>query len=361
MALASVAWMDAQSPPNRGLALEPVDFAAPAGDAARKESDESAPEAQPQRSLRIQTADEFLAQAAKEYEAGRVEPALWRLAADQGGNDESLVIAAYLRARATALQLQQKRGDASPGRKTGPMPAATTRKVLPEPPAESDWAEDAGEPTSGVKAKVKYLAAAAVALVVVGGVVWFVATPRGGESVPPAVAIAVPASEQAVPPESEQAVAAARTKQLRPAYEVEVRELKKAENWNVLVLYASDWTRKEPNNAAAWHELSGGYVKMRQLDDAFRAATNAAQLAPQDASLWSDLGHINLSLERLPEARVAFDRALSLRADDADALCGAALVAQRQGRPSDGDALAARVKSVEGGCRGVNSVAAVVR
>ncbi len=352
--------MDAQSPPNKALALEPVDFAAPGSDAARKESAESAPEPQPQRNLRIQTADEFLAQAAKEYETGRVEPALWRLAADQGGNDESLVIAAYLRARATALQLQQKRGDASPasGRKAGPTPAATTRKVVPEPPAESDWAEDADARAPGVKPKVKYLAAAAVAMVVVGCVVWLVAMPRGSESIQPPVATAVPASAQAVPA-TELAVAA--TKQLRPAFEAEVRELKQAENWNVLVLYASDWTRKEPNNAAAWHELSGGYVKMRQLDDAFRAATNAVQLAPQDASLWDDLGHINVSLERLPEARVAFDKALSLRADDADALCGAALVAQRQGRPSDGDALMARVKSVDGACRGVNTAAAVVR
>jgi tetratricopeptide (TPR) repeat protein len=357
--------MDAQPPPSKALALEPVDFAAPGGDAARKESAESAHEtqpAQPQRNLRIQTADEFLAQAAKEYETGRVEPALWRLAAEQGGNDQSLVIAAYLRARATALQLQQKRGDAAPasGRKAGPTSGATKPRVEPEP-ADSDSLEDGGGPTPGFKPKLKYVAAAAVALVVVGCVVWLVAAPRGSEPVQPPVATAAPASEQAVPPGSEQAVAAARTKQLRPAFEAEVRELKQAGNWNVLVLYASDWTRKEPNNAAAWHELSGAYVKMRQLDDAFRAATNAVQLAPQDVSLWNDLGHINLSLERLPEARAAFDKALSLGVEDADALCGAALVAQRQGRPSDGDALAARVKSVEGGCRGVTGAAVVVR
>jgi hypothetical protein len=55
-------------------------------------------------------------------------------------------------------------------------------------------------------------------------------------------------------------------------------------------------------------------------------------------------------VELLPEAGIAFDKALAVSADDADALCGAALVAQRQGRPKDADAIAKRVKSVDAGC-----------
>ena len=137
----------------------------------------------------------------------------------------------------------------------------------------------------------------------------------------------------------------------RPNFEARVQELKQAGNWNVLVLYASEWTRKEPTNPSAWHELSVGYAKMRQLDDAFQAAAKAVALAPQDARLWNNLGHVNLSLERLPEAKVAFDHALALLADDPDTLCSAALVAQRQGRASDADALAGQVKGADGGCR----------
>jgi endonuclease YncB( thermonuclease family) len=39
-----------------------------------------------------------------------------------------------------------------------------------------------------------------------------------------------------------------------------------------------------------------------------------------------------------------------VNSDDADALCGAALIAQRQGRPKDADAIAKRVKSIDGSC-----------
>ena len=87
-------------------------------------------------------------------------------------------------------------------------------------------------------------------------------------------------------------------------------------------------------------------------------AESAAALAPGDAPAWNNLGHVNLNFERLPEARVAFERALALRADDADALCGAALVAQRQGRGSDANAL---VKTANVSCPGVSTATAVTR
>ena len=47
-----------------------------------------------------------------------------------------------------------------------------------------------------------------------------------------------------------------------------VSELKAAGNWNVLVLYAVEWARKAPANAEAWNELSLGYAKLRQFNDA---------------------------------------------------------------------------------------------
>jgi Flp pilus assembly protein TadD len=118
----------------------------------------------------------------------------------------------------------------------------------------------------------------------------------------------------------------------------------------VLVLYAAEWARKEPSNAAPWYELSVGYAKLRQLEDALNAATKAVQLSPGDSLLWRNLGHLNLDVERLPEAEIAFDKALAASADDADALCGAALVAQRQGRAKDAEAIAKRIKSVDARC-----------
>ena len=139
-----------------------------------------------------------------------------------------------------------------------------------------------------------------------------------------------------------------------PKLKVTVQQLKDAGNWNVLVLYASKWTRDEPNNAAAWNELSIGYTKLHQFNDALVAATKAVELSPEDAPLWRNLGHLNLKLDRLPEAGSAFDRALAANSDDADALCGAALVAHRQGRTKDADAIARRAKSADGSCQGLS-------
>src|SRR6478672_10710445 len=100
--------MGVDSPLSKTLSLEPVDASTPAVGDARSAASEPAAKADPQRDLRMTTADEFLAAAAKEYEAGTIDRVLWRQAADQHGRDVSLVIAAYLRARATALQSRHK-------------------------------------------------------------------------------------------------------------------------------------------------------------------------------------------------------------------------------------------------------------
>ena len=344
--------MDAKSPASQGLSLEPVETSMPAGDAPRKTSDESSSAENAKRDLRMRTSDEFLDRAAKEYQEGQIDQALWRRAADHGSNDASLVIAAYLRARATVLQMQQKQAAGSQGaaRKPDPIRRANERDEDSEPPPMGD----------GIRAWVqqpKFLAAGAAALVAVVVVVWLIASPRGSVQPPAAAATAAAGAPNAAPtgPTS----AAANPADTRPPFESRVQELKQAANWNVLVLYASEWTRREPNNATAWYELSAGYAKMRQFDDAFQAAAKATQLAPQDALFWNNLGHVDLSVEHLPEAKLAFDQALALRADDPDSLCGSALVAQRQGRSSDASAFAARVRAANVGCPGISTVAAV--
>ena len=53
---------------------------------------------------RIQAPDVFLEAAAHEYQTGKVDKALWARTQGIAGDDESLAIAAYLRARAALLR-----------------------------------------------------------------------------------------------------------------------------------------------------------------------------------------------------------------------------------------------------------------
>ena len=351
--------MDSKPLLSKALVLEPVGISTPGGDAARAAGNDSSADAKAQRNLHITTADEFLAMAAREYQEGRIDSALWRRAVDQCGADASLAIAAYLRARATALQQKQDERSQRLARSAGSMRAASDRKVESEPPREIVSTKVADVRLRGVKPKLKYLAAAAAALALLVAVVWLIASPReGGPVRQPIVSAAAPSPDRSTPPNplgSEQPrvkSTSGGTSQGGPdvTFETAVQQLKNDGQWNVLVLYAAEWARKEPNNAAPWYELSVGYAKLGQLEDALNAATKAVQLSPGDSLLWRNLGHVNLAVERLPEAGIAFDKALAVSADDADALCGAALVAQRQGRLKDADAIARRVKSGDAGC-----------
>jgi tetratricopeptide (TPR) repeat protein len=351
--------MDAKPHLSKALVLEPVALSIAGGDAARTAGKDPSADAKARRDLRITTADEFLAKAAKEYQEGRIDSALWRRAVDQCGNDASLAIAAYLRARATALQQKQDERSQRLARSVGSMQDASDRKVESEPPREIVSTAVTDVRPRGVKPKLVYLAAAAAALAFTVAVVWQIVSPRESGSVRQTiVSAAAPSPDRSAPPNplgSEQALVKSTsggTNQDGPVatFETTLQQLKKDGQWNVLVLYAAEWARKEPNNAAPWYELSVGYAKLRQLDDALNAATKAVQLSPGDSLLWRNLGHLNLAVESLPEAGIAFDKALAVSADDADALCGAALVAQRQGRPKDAEAIAKRVKSVDARC-----------
>jgi tetratricopeptide (TPR) repeat protein len=355
--------MDRNLAQGKPLALEPIEDAARGADGAVL--DDKDPGGKGKHELHLTTTDEFLTAAAKEYEAGEVDAALWRRAGEQSRGDASLVIAAYLRARATALKLEHKE-HARSHRRARPEPAGSQRKVASEPSSGNAPAPSAGAPRPGISPAVKYAAAGVAALVAVGAVVWLIASPRGSESVEaPARAAAVSApvsapgrSAPATPP-AKAGSAAGATSLSGPdvaALEGKVRELKNTGNWNMLVIYAADWARKEPKNVQAWRELSAGYVNLRQFADALDAANGAVQAVPENASLWSDLGQVNLTIARLPEAGKAFDRALALDPEDTNALCGAAAVAQKQGRPDDAEALSRRVRS-DDGCRATNAMA----
>jgi Flp pilus assembly protein TadD len=176
-------------------------------------------------------------------------------------------------------------------------------------------------------------------------------------------------------------------------YAGRVQALKSAGNWNMLVIYAAEWTRKQPTNPEAWRELSAGYLKLRQFRDALDAATQAVQVAPEGFLGWQNLGLVNVTLQQSAEALVAFDRAVALNDKDVvslvqtgmlntqlgrypdarvafakalvaspenvDALCGATAVAQREGRLQDAQEMTGQVRSLNGSCPDPNAAQSV--
>lgn len=355
--------MEVNRPRSKTLTLEPAEVSSPGEDLVRPAVGEPGGEAKQQRDLRMTTSDEFLATAAREYEAGTVDRALWRRAVDQCRNDPSLVIAAYLRARATELQSRRKPDNRSSEPGEGRSIAGTTQT---DPNARS-VAQIAstlfpGVAASPVKRKLVLSATAVAALACAVAILYMMVSPSGREPAQPRIAaVTAPSSDRS---SATPASASMRTgvtnpasnaipDRPKPALPATVQQLKDASNWNVLVLYAAEWTRQEPGNSAAWRELSGGYARLHQYNDALDAATKAAQLAPTDVIAWRNLGQINLAVDRLPEAAYAFDKALAVSPDDAGALCGIAAVAQRQSLPKGGDTMAARIAASDSGCLGL--------
>ena len=273
--------MDEKSPLKKALALEPADAPTRGGDGAVSD-------AEAKRDLHITTADEFLAKAAKEYKTGNIDQALWRRAVEQGGGDESLVIAAYLRTRATALQLQQKKEEGSEiqargavaGRAAGASPRLPpTRTCSRRRPSSSEFARAVRKP------KLWQIGAAVAGLVAIVILVYLTVSPRESEPVrTPVVATASPASSsppspsKKEPPVNTNAGSNASADVAAPAISETVQQLKSVGKWNLLVLDANEWTRREPGNATAWRELSYGYAKLQQYNDALDAATKAVQL-----------------------------------------------------------------------------------
>ncbi len=347
--------MDHKPPQNKPLALEPMEVSTSKGDNA---SGEAPGQTKAARDLQITTSDEFLAKATKEYQEGHVDQALWRRAVEQCGEDEALVIAAYLRFRATALQLKHKLEERSQIQARGSGSRRTSSETAesnPQPATPST--RFTGVRHRDARWKLLYLAAAALALIgAVAGVYVMVLPDDSASKSRPIAAPSAPSK----PPSNEQTVAKSSAADAIPAgaeptFAAKIQQLKSVGKWNVLVLTATEWVRQEPNNAVAWTELSVGFAKLQQFNDALDSATKAVQLAPGSALAWRNLGQINLAIDRLPEASVALDKALALNPDDAEARCEAALVAQRQARPQDATSQSRRVKADDGHCSDANS------
>lgn len=264
--------------------------------------------------------DPYGAQAAREYAEGHIDTPLWNRALTQANGDRTAAAAIYVRARATALRLF----DRHPEQRVNVRPR--------KDPAED---EPDVEPRLGLFSRYRtpILAAAVIVPLAVGGAIF--ATTRS--SPPPAVAaVAAPPAAVATAPAKRAADAKSKEPGARPPgpdLAKKVQELRDTGNWNVMALYAVEWTRKEPGNAAAWDALRLGYVRLKQYEDAAIAATKATQIAPDDAKLWRALADIHLDRDDPTQALAAFEQAAARNDHDLDSVYQVGLLNARLGQP----------------------------
>jgi cytochrome c-type biogenesis protein CcmH/NrfG len=322
--------------------------------------------------------DRFLSRATREREEGVVDAALWSRALSLAEGDEAAAVGPYLRARATVLKLAHDRALADV---TRAAPAAAPDRAPVATPAA---------PAPGTRRRPLLFALGAVGVVVLGAIAWMLLAP-GAE---PAPAASVPTqSEQSARVAAAAVVPSPAAPVVDPIAELrdKVASLRAAGNWNVHVLYAAELTRKQPNDAAAWYELAGGYLKLGQVDEAFEAAKKAVALEASRAAYHRELaaiyvvlerpddalasveqalaldaadvdtlalaGTLYLKLARLPEARSAFDKVLAVDPANRASTCGAQEVAQKQGRRQDADALGKAMKAAGIECVAASQVA----
>ena len=328
-------------------------------------------------------AERFLAEATLELEAGRVDQPLWMRAVTLANGDEAAARTAYLKARATAIRMAR--------REVQHERAERRMRVIgglqPEPRTAV-----AGRGLSGVFTRNRIIAALVGGAVVLVGA-WFVlsdpalppvavAAPQSGANSPSGAAKS-PGQVAATVPSGTLSAAESQKTQAQ-ALAAKVGELSAAGNWNVLVLHAAEWTRKDPNNADAWLALGSGFSRLKQHAEAAEALAKATTLAPERPEVWRGLGEARAAWGATDEAIVAFeravamddrdiasivhigllqaekgdlakakgtlDRALALNPADVEALCGAAAVAQKAGRAKDAQTHAGQAASLGAAC-----------
>ena len=337
---------------------------------------------------------DYIAIAKKEFEEGQIDQPLWARAFVEAGGDESSAMPSYLRARATALRLwdraKQAEAEGSRARASASAPSAdsASRHV-----ASESTRRNAGRDTKAKAWLRSPITILAMLISLVIAVTLVIASRPGSSTVEPIAVSRSPGGAQSGPTAgSGKSMLAGNDAAMKAAgpgagqdFWKTIQGLKDAGHWNDVVLQASAWTAKEPENAAAWNELSIGYVNTRQLDDAHTAARKAVELAPKNALFWRNLGQLSLDLgspieallafeeathwntkdgysfvqagilntrlDHLSEAKLAFDNALALDPGDVSARCGAAFVAQRQGRPVELKGSTKQPKLADGACR----------
>jgi hypothetical protein len=314
---------------------------------------------------------DYIAIAKSEFDAGRIDQPLWARAFVEAGGDESSAMPSYLRARATALRLKarvrQSEGSDHQAR------AGTPSRAPSGDPASRHVAAAGVRRSAGSDRTAKALLRSPItilaALICIVVVVTFIIAPSPRDRAVEPIAAARTAGAIQPGPAATGGAAISTSPGADQDVRTTIQRMKEAGNWNDVVAQAAAWTEKEPQNAAAWNELSIGYINVRRQDDAHAAARKAVELAPKNAEFWRNLGQLSLDLDspieallafeeatrwnakdarslvqagilnarldHLAEAKAAFDSALALNAADADARCGAAFVAQRQRRSDD--------------------------
>jgi Flp pilus assembly protein TadD len=337
------------------------------------------------------TADKFLTAATKEYEAGIIDQPLWKHAVAQTGGDRTLAAQSYLRARATALRVQKRekrqermarrvRAISELGNSPEGIPTVTPT-AAPTAPTFARAAQPKGKQVMWIGGALASLFAVALFVTVrsESG-----AAPQHSDAKLPSNAAAAKKSADT----KSAAIAKAVESDRHEDFAAKIEMLKAAGNWNVIVLHAGEWIRKEPDNPQAWRDLAMGYVRLGQYRDAIDAATRVTQLAPDDAAAWQSLGQIHIALQqpvdalaafqeavarndqdasslvqlgwintqlgRFADARLAFNRAFAVNPQDVDALCGAASLATKEGRMKDAEAFTRQVASLDTRCRDAN-------
>ena len=350
-------------PTPKPLELVPLDepqASAPAGAALAEIEIGPIGKVQSDNTMPAKSIDRFLKEATQQYEEGHIDHPLWDRALSQAGNDKAVATESYLRARATVLRLldrkrRSQRADA---------PTAVAVELGGDTVTPSVTIADASERARRSRKILRHRNAmiAAAALVPLGFGAWLLIGYLGSSTTSgTAVARSVPVSIQPVArspaPAAATQITAVGDKGSRPGATPEflnkIQELNDAGNWNVLVLYAVEWTRLEPANAAAWNQLRAGYVNLRQYRDALDAATKAVQLAPEDSRMWRNLGQADMDLNDPVEAVRAFDQALAVSPDDATARCLRMSAAQLAGAQKDAKATPKQSTSFDSVCRGL--------
>jgi Flp pilus assembly protein TadD len=329
-------------------------------------------------------AERFLAEATLEFDAGRIDQPLWMRAVTNANGDEAAARTAYLKARATAIRIARR--EARQERTERRMRAIGELHAEPRGTVH-------GRGFADLFTRQRLVAGLALAIagVVVSAGAWFVLrdsppAPAVAAVTAKADAAAAAAGAPAPTPAAASAAAVAAERAQAQARELanKVAELSAAGNWNVLVLHASEWTRKDPNNPDAWLALGTGYTRLKQHYEATEALTKAVALASERPEMWRALGGAKAAWGATDEALVAYeraaalddrdiasiveigrlqaekgnfaaakgslDRALALNPADVEALCTSATVAQKSGRAKDGQGYAQKVKALGAEC-----------
>ena len=297
-------------------------------------------------------ADRYLREATLQYQEGHVDAPLWDRALAQAGGDKGQAANLYIERRAIALRMLERerrarRPDAgAPQAHAQPQPQTTSGTAPVTEFGDDDDPRHLPQDSWLARHRIALIGAGALAAVAV--VAW-VAVGFFGSSAPDPVA--APAAV-AVAPAKAPARAPAAPKTVPPATAspapvsggagadllAKIDELREAKNWNLLVLYLVEWTRRDPTNVDAWNQLRAGYVTLRQYDEALTAAKKAVELAPADAGLRARVGDVHVYRDDPAAALAAFEEAAARDAGDADIRIRIGLLHAQLGRSAEGKA-----------------------